>query len=353
MKVLQLIDSLDAGGAEQIAVHLANQFPKIGIQSYLCTTRAEGILKEQVHEEVNFLFLQKKRTLDLDAISRLKAFIKKNDIEFIHAHTTSFFFATLLKISYPKIKLVWHTHLGARAEKVIRSNRYIKFCSYFFDAIITVNDDLKQWCLDHLKTKRVYYVPNGVSLLPKNSLSEKREKVILCVANLKEPKNHSMLLEAFALVNKQHPDWNLYLIGKTFHDAYETKVRNSISENALEDVVSIFGQQKDIPSFLKKGSIGVLSSTHEGLPMALLEYGAAGLAVITTAVGECVSVIGDDGIVVPSNNPSKFAEALLVYLNDTAILRSKAEAFHDKIETTYTIVNMASSIRTIYKSIPS
>ena len=43
MRVLQLIDSLNAGGAEKLAVVLTNQLSKKGYQSYICTTRQEGL----------------------------------------------------------------------------------------------------------------------------------------------------------------------------------------------------------------------------------------------------------------------------------------------------------------------
>lgn len=42
MKVLQLIDSLSVGGAERVAVNLANGLAEAGVQSYLCATRQEG-----------------------------------------------------------------------------------------------------------------------------------------------------------------------------------------------------------------------------------------------------------------------------------------------------------------------
>lgn len=353
MNVLQLIDSLDAGGAEQIAVHLANHFPEVGMRSFLCATRSEGILKEQLHEDIGYLYLKKKRTFDSSALWRLKRYIKTNKIEIVHAHTTSFFFATLLKLVCPKIILVWHTHLGARAEKRIASDKFIKICSRFFDGIITVNMDLKTWCLQHLSTKNIFYVPNGVLVNSNKVVRNKRAHIVYCVANLKEPKNHRMLIEAFAKVHKQFSNWTLHLIGKGFNDRYEKELRETIHSLELDAVVSVLGQQKDVPLLLQNGAIGVLSSDNEGLPMALLEYGAANLAVIVTDVGECAAVLGDAGIVVPSNNSTKFAEALRMYFNDPILLKNKADQFSKKVCSSYTITNMTHAIHTIYKNLRS
>ncbi|WNH09649.1 hypothetical protein [Thalassobellus suaedae] len=65
MNVLQLIDSLHAGGAERVALNYANALvPKIET-SYLCATREEGLLKESLSKDVPYIFLNKKSALDL------------------------------------------------------------------------------------------------------------------------------------------------------------------------------------------------------------------------------------------------------------------------------------------------
>ena len=59
MRVLQLIDSIDAGGAERIAVTFANALADQNQTSHLCVTRAEGVLKDQLNPAVGFHFLKK------------------------------------------------------------------------------------------------------------------------------------------------------------------------------------------------------------------------------------------------------------------------------------------------------
>ena len=44
--VIQVIDSLDAGGAEVLAVNIANALSETGMNSHLCVTRKEGVLKK-------------------------------------------------------------------------------------------------------------------------------------------------------------------------------------------------------------------------------------------------------------------------------------------------------------------
>ena len=82
--------------------------------SYLCATREEGLLKESLSKDVRYLFLNKKSTLDFKAIIKLNRFIKVNKINIIHAHASSFFIATIIKILNPKLVLIWHEHYGNR-----------------------------------------------------------------------------------------------------------------------------------------------------------------------------------------------------------------------------------------------
>ncbi|HET7360923.1 MAG TPA: hypothetical protein VFI78_03235, partial [Salinimicrobium sp.] len=80
MKVLQLIDSLRPGGAEQMAVSYANALSSQIDASFLCCTRKEGLLKEKLMPKAEYLFLNKKSSLDPKAFFKFRNFVKKNKI---------------------------------------------------------------------------------------------------------------------------------------------------------------------------------------------------------------------------------------------------------------------------------
>ena len=138
MRIIQLIDSLETGGAERMAVNYANALVGEVAFSGLVVTRKEGDLKNQLHAKVDYLFLNRTATLDWKALLKLRAFVVKNKVSIIHAHSSSFLIATLLKIMLPKIKLVWHDHNGNRVFNNATDNRIIKWSSVFFDGIIKV-----------------------------------------------------------------------------------------------------------------------------------------------------------------------------------------------------------------------
>lgn len=335
MRVLQLIDSLNPGGAERMAVTLANALVDEVDRSFLCTTREEGALKENLRPEVGYCFLEKRSTLDIRALWKLRRFVRKNNIGIVHAHSTSYFFATLLKIGFPKLELVWHEHWGDRISTKGNENNVLYLCSHFFNKIIVVNDGLLVWAKKNLATKCLMYLPNFVDTENFVSETHERKKTIVCVSNLRPPKNHLNLLEAFVKVHLRHPNWNLELLGKDGHDSYSQEINDFIVKNEIEDNVKILGSVPNVADFLCKARIGIISSDSEGLPMALLEYGAAGLAVVCTNVGDCAKVLDSNGLVVPPNNANALAKGLLSYIENKELLLEHSKNFRKRIRDHY------------------
>ena len=86
MKILQLIDSLDTGGAEMMAVNISNALQANGNQVILCASRRGGALLQKKNKEVPFICLNKRNSFDLPSIIKLYSLVKKEKIELIHAH---------------------------------------------------------------------------------------------------------------------------------------------------------------------------------------------------------------------------------------------------------------------------
>lgn len=317
MRVMQLIDSLELGGAERMAVSYANMLSQEIEASYLCSTREEGPLKESVFPEVHYCFLNRQKTLDLRAVKKAVAIIKEGNIDIIHAHGTSYFFAYLIQLKHVNVKVIWHNHHGASKDYGFLKKGLLQRSTKNFQAIITVNNELKKWVEKTFKfpPSLCHYIPNFVDFSSTPIQSEitmagAPSERIICLANLKKPKEHFFLCKAFLGVHKKHPQATLHFVGKDFQDAYSDKIKAYREEHKLQEAIFIHGQQQFARQFLEACAIGVLASSSEGLPMALLEYGSAGLAVITTNVGECKAVVQGHGLIVSSGNLNEMQAAI-------------------------------------------
>lgn len=315
MKIIQLIDSLDAGGAERMAVSYANVLAQNLSFSGLIATRNEGLLKDNIVSEVNYLFLEKKSILDINAIKRLYVFIKQYKITHIHAHSSSFFLAVLIKIFKPSLKIVWHDHYGKSEFLKERPKIALQICSFFFHCIIVVNEKLKQWSSDELYCKKIFYLPN-FPILDENQkqtiLKGENGKKIVLLANLREQKNISFMLEVASAIKEKYPDWTFHIVGKRFKDSYENRIIQEHKEMKLEETVYFYDSCPDIKHILSQAQIGILTSNSEGLPVSILEYGMMNLPVIATNVGQIPEIIVENknGLLTAVNDVSSFAYSI-------------------------------------------
>ena len=354
-KVIQLIDSLNAGGAERLAVTYANILSKEIEGSFLCTTRQEGLLKKSINDDVGYLFLQKKSSLDLRAVFLFKKYLKTHGIEVVHAHATSYFFATLIKLISPSIKIVWHDHYGKSEDLSNRPKLILKLCSLFFSQIFSVNQKLLQWSKNNLWCKNVEYLQNIVVLdavkavTKLNGLEGKR---VLSLANLRPQKDHINLFKAFQIVSKSHPDWTLHCVGKDFEDDYSRLIRQFVIENKLDNSIYFYGSKPDVKNIISQCEIGVLSSYSEGLPLALLEYGVGGLAVIATDVGDCGVVINSEkyGQLIEAENPNVLAKAMNHYIEGKEKMNIAAYNLKQRMKETFSQRSIVEKLKSVYEA---
>jgi glycosyltransferase involved in cell wall biosynthesis len=354
IRVLQLLDSLNAGGAEVLAVNIANALSNEGVESHLCVTRNEGPLKEYIEPAVQYLFLKRKRIVDVKAIKKLKKYIIYNNITVIHAHSTSCFLAISIKILHSKLKVIWHNHTGSNIGLKGKRLFLLKACAIHMNYIISVNEDLDFWSktvLKNTKGSAVRNFPVFTNLQKDTKLFGKKGKKILCIAGYRKEKDHINLLKAFLVVLKKDARCTLHLIGKNYHDAYGKSIQKFIINEKLEDRVFQYDLCCDIKNILDQADIGVLSSDSEGLPISLLEYGLAKLPVVVTNVGDCAAVVTNKQVVVPPKRSDKLADAIVSLINDTVLREKVASELHAEVLNNYSRERSVKKIIEIYREV--
>ena len=341
MRILQIIDSLEAGGAERMAVNYANALAKEIEFSGLVTSRKEGPLLNNVSKEVSYLFLNKKSILDLKSLFKLRNFVIDNKIEILHAHSTSIYTAFLLKVICPKIKLIWHDHYGDSEFLSQRPSLVLRIILPFFVGVIVVNQKLKIWAEEKMNSKNVIYLPNfpsEVNEVPEQSILQGISgKRIVSLANLRAQKDHFLLLEVAKKVKISHPEWTFHLVGKDFDDEYSKKIKDLILDCNLENTVFVYGSKKDVKNILQQSTIGILTSKSEGLPVTLLEYGLHGKPVVVTNVGEIPLIIQDgiNGFLVEKGEAQLFYDSLIKLMENNTLIVDFGKALQKTIGNNY------------------
>lgn len=354
LNVIQLIDSLAPGGAEMMAVNIANTLAEDGVQSYLCTTRKEGDLKLKLAKNVGYLFLNKTSRLDFKAINKLHHFIKQHKINVIHAHSSSYFMGFIMKLLNFKLQLIWHDHLGMSESLAFRKKFPLIPISRYFNAVIVVNSLLLHWNQKYLNLNNIQLLQNFANFstdeVKETNLKGGTDKRIVCLANLRPQKDHLNLLNAFLSIHLKNTDWTLHLVGMDFSDECAEKIVFFIKKQQLENHVFLYGSCSDTEHILQQATIGVLASNSEGLPVALLEYGLAFLPVVVTNVGACGSVVKNNvsGLVVPAKDAVSLAIALLDLMESKDKRFNFSQKLQKEVLANYSKKSYVTNLKKVY-----
>ncbi len=333
MKLLQLIDTLDTGGAERMAVNMANLFQEKGVNQVLIATYRTGAMDNQLHPHVPFYILNKKNAWDILAFFKLIKLAHVHSPTHIHAHSTSIVWGVMLKIIFPHLVLIWHDHFGLDTK--IYPRRYMKYLSFFINGMITVKQELMDWATHNLCIQRLIYIPNFPSL---ELISiEKIPNRIICVANLRRQKDIGNLVLAASLLKQSGVAFHVRIVGETPDQEYLKEITDQIQTLGLVNEIVITGPSADIGKELQQAEIGVLSSLSEGLPVALLEYGLASLPVVVTNAGQCMEVVdnGHAGMLVEVSNSQQLADALVELLTNKTQTQQLGAALHERVIHNY------------------
>lgn len=163
----------------------------------------------------------------------------------------------------------------------------------FADDVIVISTVIKNLIArKYNRTKKVHLIYNGVpdadfTDFPDyfSELGIEPERYILGMCRFVPEKNLHHLVDAYANYKLRHPksDVKLVLAGDTdFEDDYSINLKRMAKENGV--VLTGFVKGKKLHSLLTHASCYVLPSSHEGLPISLLEAMSYNLPVIVSDI---------------------------------------------------------------------
>jgi glycosyltransferase involved in cell wall biosynthesis len=254
---------------------------------------------------------------------RLDAF--RPDIIHAHLFHASVLVASIRRRSGPKLVLS-HQH-GNHFQATGAGTRELfdRLAGRRYDRIVGCSRSVEDYLVYRhgYPVHQVCHVYNGWSGTP----VERRnggEPSIICVARFRPEKNHETLIDAVALVRERVPDVRLRLVGDgETRPAVEARVRDA----GLDGNVDFLGRTADVWPLLAQARVFALTTTHEALGIAALEAMAAGLPVVTTAVGGLREIVddGETGFLFPPRQPAELAKHLARLLTDDELAANMGE----------------------------
>ena len=157
---------------------------------------------------------------------------------------------------------------------------------------------------------------------------------VLSVARFVPEKDHATLIRAFALMVRDHPQAELWLVGEgPGKDAMQQLAARSLPPGTFR----FLSGQVDLRPFLHQASLFVLSSVYEALPNVVLEAMAAGLPVVATRVGGLPELVvpGQTGWLVPPGDAAALAAAMGQALADSQTRQAFGRAAQQRVARSF------------------
>lgn len=336
-KLLFYINSLSKGGAERVMANLANSFAQDGYDVVLVTSLSkqqyelDKLVKHRILDDKNRNVVFK----NIVRIKRLSQVCKEEKPDLIisftiEASVRAVIVAKLRKI--PKIVSVRNAppiiFKGMRGKIAKRLYRYA-------DGIVCQNLSAKQYFSDELQ-KKIAVIPNMLNpdFLLEPYVGERRKRVVNA-GRLEAQKNQALLINAFSIFHKKHPDWTLCIYGE---GSLRDKLTEQIDGLGLKEYVEMPGVINNVANAIHQDGMFVLSSDFEGLPNALLEAMVEGLPAISTdCIGDGARDVidsGKNGLLVSRGDAEGLAEAMDKIASDNEFARglsSEAVKLRDKL----------------------
>lgn len=199
---------------------------------------------------------------------------------------------------------------------------------------------------------RIRLIPNGIDLPDRVWIStQARPGQVVFVGNLgQQPyKGVDVLLRAWVAVASKRPDARLSLLG----GGEGRELKALARELGIEGSVVFLGAVQNVEERLLESSLFILPSRLEGMSNALLEAMALGVPCVSTRVSGSEDLIrsGENGILIPSEDPQALAEAVLFGLDNLDAAANMGARARQTIAESYTITSIAERYGELYRSI--
>lgn len=272
-----------------IETHCEELYPRIAQMGHeIIVVRRSGFIKEkpilQTYKGVFFKDISSPMVSGLEAaVHTLKGIIyaRKIKADIVHIHAIGPAIAIpLAKLLKLKIVVTHHgpdydrEKWGFFARFILKTGE--RFTAMWANEIISISTIITDiLSKKYHRVKHVHLIYNGITSLPQTTsksyleeLGIQEGKYILAVGRFVEEKRFDKLIKAYIKLN--YPDYQLVIAGNADHPS---SYCNYLKNLALENQVILPGIVKDekLKQLYSNAALFVLPSSHEGLPITLLE----------------------------------------------------------------------------------
>lgn len=333
--ILHTIESGGPGGAETVVLNLVKGLNPERFKSIVLLPPGPWLNPRLRELGVPVIEVSWKAWYDPRGPLALVKTIRKYGVDLIHSHLPgqNFYSCIAGALTRCKTLVTYHGPVEFQDGESAKGKAKLWFVRHTADRAIVVCKMVKEILKKYgFRDDRISVIYNGIDPAPYMVRSEGTlrselrlgpgDKLVGMIANVRQSKGYDVLVKACAEVCRQFPGVTFVSVGHV-HDVLAQPVKKLVEDLSLADRFLFLGFRSDIPKILLELDVFVLSSTSEGMPLAVLEAMASGNAIVTTQCGGIPEIVehGHNGLLVPPSDPGALASAIGDLLAD----RSKAD----------------------------
>lgn len=288
MKIFFAIKRLNnaVGGAERVLCAICTVLARKGYEvSILSFDNSEGepfyFLDQRVHRiYLNVGDVQRPSSFleTFIRIKKIREIIKKQKPDIVVGFMHSMFIPLTFALLGMRICIIGSEHtVPAYYKKKPFQFLLFMISAYFLKKITVLSENIKNSYPLPIRSRMVEILNPVEKAQQCIEYTEKEYYTILSVGRLEESKDHQSLIQAFALIARDFPNWNLSIVGE---GPEQKRIQDLILKNNLQSQVSLFGFTRNIEEKYLSSDIFVLPSRYEAFGLVTVEAMMHGLPVI-------------------------------------------------------------------------
>ena len=363
----ELLTALTMGGAENLAVQIANAHAQHGGQAHLVVLSEPGPLSSRVDSRVKLHYLGYSRASIRNPLRFLVSVVRgfrllsgviaDNRIEVMQTHLpdANLWGVVLAVFRKCRVYVTIHNNLFFGDRKRFGISKLVIGWAYRLmfrkcDGVIMCSEEVRNSVLEGLDCplsdrERVHVVTNGV--LPPEALAEGERATLrsrwsvgdgdfflLAAGRFTDAKNFACLVAAVAALKNTGYFPKLVIGGE---GPLRSAVIEQIGESGLAGQIQVPGNIPDLLKVMQVADCLALSSRWEGLPLVLLEGMIRGLPVVGTRIKGLMETVreGTDGYLVDVDDPDALAAAIAKLMDDRTSASQMGNAGREHVEEKY------------------
>ncbi len=310
LRVLEVVDTLDAGGMEAQLVALLNRLDPAQFEFEVVCLRHAGVYAPKLRSGVCVRALEKQAGFQWKTARQLGQIARRGGFDVIHTHNWAPLIYSVLGTSGGRTHRILHgEHSQLNHAETTRKRLWLRRLLYKCCAgVHTVSAGQKEELLRlGLAPPHLWSLVNGVDTQRFQPLSVPSHRAALrermipgstqdfwlgMVARFGAYKRHRELIKAFEAVAPGNPHSRLILVGDGGPE--KNAVMRQIEASPLRDRIHCMGYQADPVPYYQAMDLLVVPSANEGLSNATLEAMACGVPVLSNTICGARELIGED-----------------------------------------------------------